>query len=295
MNAARRKIFFIINPASGTTPKRLVEEEILSGLDRSVFEYTLLRTSGPGDAAVRAGQAKELGADVVVAVGGDGSINEVAGPLIGTEIAVGVIPSGSGNGLARHLRIPLKCRDALGVLNRMKTCRIDTGLINGRHFVNLAGLGFDGWVAYRFSKSARRGFIAYASSSLGAYITYRPQPFTLQLDGHDTIEARALFVTCTNSSQFGYQATLAPHADLTDGKLDVCIVEKPPLIHLPAMTFRLFTRKFDGSPHVRIYQAREIRVHSPSDLMANIDGEPVALGQEVSVKNFPLSLTMIVP
>jgi YegS/Rv2252/BmrU family lipid kinase len=295
MQASKRKIFFIINPVSGTTPKWPVEKEILAGLDRTVFEYSLLRTTGPGDAAAQADLAKKLGADVVVAVGGDGSINEVAGPLIGTDIAVGVIPSGSGNGLARHLRIPLKCRNALGVLNRMKTCRIDTGLINGRHFINLAGLGFDGWVAYRFSKSARRGFIAYSRSTLGAYISYRSQHFTLRLDGRDTIETKALFVTCTNSSQFGYQATLAPHADLMDGKLDVCIVEKPPLIHLPAMVCSLFTRKFDRSSHVRIYRAGEIRVQSPSDLIANIDGEPFAIGREVSIQTVPRSLTMVVP
>ncbi|MBE0648555.1 MAG: diacylglycerol kinase family lipid kinase [Bacteroidales bacterium] len=289
-----KKIVFIVNPISGSGKKSDIAKVIGRYLDASRYSSSVFFTETRGHATRLARDAAEAGANVVVAVGGDGTVNEVGKGIVGTETAIAIIPTGSGNGLARHLRLPLNYRRAIGIINRGKRETIDTATMNGAFFVNVAGVGFDAHVARKFEKAEKRGFLSYFSISTSAYNRYKPKKYTLIIDGI-TYKRRALMISFANSSQFGNNTTIAPKATLNDGLIDVCILKKLPFWKITLLSPLVFTKQFDKTPYLEIIQGREVIVKRKKGRYIHLDGDPQEEGKTFAVIVHPLSLQVIVP
>ncbi len=289
-----RRIVFIINPVSGIIDKTNIIGLIESAFVDSEMAFDVRFTSRAGHAVEICREEIEIGVDAIVAVGGDGTVNEIAGVLKDTDVVMGIIPSGSGNGLARHLLIPMNVRKAIKVIKKNIVKKIDTATINNNIFVSIAGVGFDGMVARKFAKSKRRGFISYLKIVTEQFPKYKPRKYTIKSDNLIK-EERALFITFNNSDQFGYNTAIAPHASVSDGFLDICIAKKPPIAAIPLIAHLLYWRRIDSSKYVTTYKACEITVTSSKSRWVNVDGEPRKLGKELKVKIYPESLNVIVP
>lgn len=291
----KRRIVFIINPISGGKKKVDIPNAILTKIDHNKFDVDIRFTERAGHAQEISKQSVDEGIDIIVAVGGDGTINEVASEMIDSKSILGIIPRGSGNGLARHLGISRYVKKALGVINSTRTLKIDTASINGKAFISIAGVGFDAKVAELFANSKKRGFLTYFKIIAEKYATYRPKKYSITLDSGRTITTKALFISIANSNQFGYNTTIAPNAKLNDGKLDICIVKKPFLVEVPLIINLLLLRAIHLSPHVEIIPASKIIIVQSKNRKVNIDGEAVELGKELNIKVNPLSLNIIIP
>lgn len=289
-----KKAVFIVNPASGVFSKENVGELISGRLDRTKYVSEVIFTERPGHATEICKEQVGRGVDVVVAVGGDGSVNEVARGMVGTDAVMGIIPAGSGNGLAHHLNIPILRKNALDVINRGNTVRIDTGMINEHLFVSIAGIGFDGLIAKRFEKSKLRGFVSYLKLVAEEYPTYKPKKYHLEIGG-EVIETRALFIAFANSDQFGFKASIAPRAKIDDGLLDIIIAKKPQIIELPYLASLLYWRMIETSKHIETRKTEELTIRTGKNRWVNLDGNPVKLGKTLHVKIIPRSLNIIVP
>ena len=291
----KKKLCFIVNPISGrkryTNPAELITKDI----DKNKFDFSIKYTESIGHAEMLAKDAVENKTDLVVAVGGDGTINEVASALIDTETILGIIPTGSGNGLARHLGIHRNFRRAIQLINDLHFKRIDTALINDRPFISIAGVGFDALVAKHFAENNKRGFLSYFEIITKKFLDYKPNRYTIQFSDRTVLKTRALFIAFSNSNQFGYNTTIAPNAKLNDGLLDVCIVQKPPLFAMPVIANLLLLKWIDRSQYVRIISSASLIVKRKRNRPVNIDGEPVKLKKNLSIKINPLSLKVIIP
>ncbi|MCF8364464.1 MAG: diacylglycerol kinase family lipid kinase [Bacteroidales bacterium] len=287
------KAIFIVNPFSGLGRQKGIEKYLGKALDHKKFDYSIAYTEEPNHATKLCEEAIEKNIGLVVAVGGDGTVNEVARPLVGKNIPFGIIPSGSGNGLARHLKIPLETRKAIALLNGFKTQKIDTVEVNDRFFVSIAGVGFDAFVAKKFAGQKRRGFFKYAQIALGEYFAYKPKKFTLNVDGK-TLKKRALFISIANSDQFGYNTSIAPQAKIDDGMVDICIMKKVPLWKTIFLAPLLFSRNIDRSSYVEIIRAREVDIKQTKKRI-NLDGESIKMGKSLHFKVLPKSLIVVVP
>ncbi len=290
----KKKLIFIINPVSGVFKKGNIVNQIKTYIDTNLYDYRVEYTEGPGHATEICHREVENGANVVVAVGGDGSVNEIAKGLVGTETCLAIIPAGSGNGLAHHLKIPLNNRRAIEVINKLKKIKIDTGKVNDKLFVSIAGIGFDALVAKEFAGSKWRGFLTYMRIVAEKFPNYKPKKYEIEIDG-EKMTKRALFISFANSDQFGYMTPIAPGARVDDGLLDVTIMEKFLLIDIPILANLLFWRKIDKSKYVEIYKGKKIKVRSKKKRWVNIDGEAYKLSKELNVNILPQSLNIIVP
>jgi YegS/Rv2252/BmrU family lipid kinase len=290
----KKKLIFIINPVSGVFKKGNIVNQIKSYIDTNVYDYRIEYTEEPGHATEICHREVENGANVIVAVGGDGSVNEIAKGLVGTETCLAIIPAGSGNGLAHHLKIPLNHRRAIEVINKSKKIKIDTGKVNKKLFVSIAGIGFDALVAKEFAGSKWRGFLTYMRIVAEKFPNYKPKKYEIEIDG-EKMTKRALFISFANSDQFGYMTPIAPDARVDDGLLDVIIMEKFLLIDIPILANLLFWRKIDKSKYVEIHKGKEIKVRSKKKRWVNIDGEAYKLSKELNVSVLPQSLNIIVP
>ena len=232
--------------------------------------------------------------DLVIAVGGDGTVNETAQGLIGSETALGIIPTGSGNGLSRHLKIPMDPAKAIRILNNYKISSIDTATLNDNLFVSVAGVGFDARVAKEFAKSGRRGFRKYFNIATSAYTHYKPRKYTMVIDGEE-ITRRALMISFANSSQFGNNTSIDPNAKIDDGFIDVCIVSKVPYWKTLFLAPLLFMKRFDRTSYVEIIQAKEVELVRKKGKSGHVDGDPFVAGKNVHLKIQPLSLKVIIP
>lgn len=290
----KKRVVFIVNPISGKGEKQGIERMIADHIDTNKYQWEVIHTTGPDHATEISRKAALEGVDVVVAIGGDGTVNEVTAGLVGTATALGIIPAGSGNGLSRHLRIPAKPKKAIAIINRCKIIKIDTATIDGNIFVNLAGVGFDATVADKFSKAGSRGFSTYFRITARSYMNYKPKKYTMIIDGVE-IKRRALMVSFANSSQFGNNASINPGADVSDGFIDVCILGKIPFWKAPFIAPLLFMKKFDQTRYVEIIRAREVILKQKKERVIHIDGDPRLAGKELTMKIDPLSLNVIVP
>lgn len=292
----KHKILFIINPISGVRHKNFDEfrKRVEEHINRDMYVPEFVLTGAEGHAIQLVNQGLEQGVTHFVAVGGDGTLNEVARPLIGTDALLGLIPAGSGNGLAHHLKVPTRVSEAVKVLNQRKVVRIDTCMINDRHYLSIAGIGFDAMVARHYARVQQRGFLTYARMAAKEYFRYKPAQYKLELDGAKR-EVSAFFISFANSNQFGYNAMIAPHASLTDGKIDVCIASRPPVTAFPGLLQRVVRKKIDQSRYIETIRAKEIKVKRIKGRTVNVDGEAVKMGKKLHVKIRPASLNMIVP
>ena len=291
----KEKILFIINPVSGIGKQKTVERTLENYLDKDKFDSAVAYTEYAHHATEIAKDSVQKGFDTVVAVGGDGSINDCVRGLIGSKVKLGIIPAGSGNGLARCLHIPLNAEKAVEVINNCNHITMDTVNVNGYDYASIAGVGFDALIAKQFTGNTTRGFQTYLKLVLHDYVNYAPKKYKLIIDGKET-ETEALFISFANSNQFGYNAVVAPKASVTDGLLDVSVVKKVPLALAPMVVQFMFFRNFDKSPYVHTYSARSVKVTGFEDGLINLDGEAVEIKDntlEFSVN--PRSLNVIIP
>lgn len=288
----KKNVLFIINPISGGRKKSGIEDLARSILDPAHFSCAFAETLGPGHAHELAQDAVAQKLDAVIAVGGDGTINEIASALNHTSTALGIVPEGSGNGLALYLGIPLNERAALRRIAAFQTLKIDSGAINDAPFFNMAGIGFDASVSDRFAQETLRGPIGYMKVVLSEIATYQPKHYTLTIDGV-TYQREAFMISVANSPQYGNNAYIAPKASVNDGILDVCIIKKFPLYAFPIMVYHLFNRSADQSEYVEIIPGKEILIERESEDVVHVDGEAKALGSTLEVNIFPQSIQVI--
>lgn len=289
---AKKKILFVINPISGGKRKTAFNKQILETLDLNKFEPTFQQTDHANHGYELAKQAVENKYDAVVAVGGDGTINEIGSALVGSGIPMGIIPEGSGNGLALYLGIPLNEGGAIRRLNRFETIEVDSGELNGRFFFNMAGVGFDAWVSDKFATDPDRGPIGYLKSAINVFSNYKSKRYRLTVDGRE-LEREAFMISVANSPQYGNNAYIAPNASVNDGVLDVCVVHKFPMYLLPVMVYHLFNKSAQQSEYVEIIPGKEIKIVAESDEPVHIDGEPVDVGKELLINVKKRSLKII--
>lgn len=256
------------------------------------FCATVYRTRFAGDATAVARRLVSEGCDVVVAVGGDGTVNEVAQALVHTGTALGIVPAGSGNGLARHLRIPMDVRKALERIATAKTCRMDYGIMNGMPFFCTAGVGFDALIGHLFAQAGVRGVASYARQILRAFTAYKPEQYVIAMEG-ETIRRTAFLITFANASQWGNNACIAPSASASDGLIDVVVMGKFPLYRAPEIAVRLFTRRIDKLPFVEIFRCRAATVGRAHGGYIHYDGESSETGRRIEVAMVQGGLTVV--
>ena len=290
----KKKILFIINPKSGIGKYKLLASYIENALDKDLFDYDILYTKYAGHGTELAQEAVRKSYDIVVVSGGDGTLNEIAKALVGSETLLGIIPVGSGNGLAHHLKIPINPIQAIEVINKTKSITIDTAYVNDNLFVSIAGVGFDALVAKKFTKVKRRGFLSYFKIIAKEYPKYKPLNYVINIDGKQ-FARKALFISFANSDQFGYNTTIAPKAKIDDGMIDVCIVKKIPIIELPFLAHLLYWKQIDKSKFIETIKGKKFLIEQEKKSTVNIDGEAVKLEKDLVVKINPLSLKIIIP
>lgn len=290
------EVEFIINPIAGTKSKGIFKELIKQHLDLDVFSYDISYTRESGHAYELATQAIGKGKEYIIAVGGDGTINEVGKALIYESAALGIIPFGSGNGLARHLGISLKPISAIRAINHQVIKTIDAGSVNGYPFFCTAGVGFDAHVGRIFSMATKRGFSTYIKTVLKEFIRYKTDQYKISIDGKTTIEKEAFSITFANAAQYGNNAYIAPDADISDGKLNLTIIDKLPKLAGMRMGLQLFDKSINTSPFVNSYQMQEAVVSCPTANCFHLDGESLPLkGEGLAVSIIPKCLNVLVP
>ncbi|MFN0276456.1 MAG: diacylglycerol/lipid kinase family protein [Chitinophagales bacterium] len=270
----KKRILFIINPVAGIRRKDKIPRYINTYLNHSLFSYEVIYTEARGHATAIAQQAVKDAIDVVCVAGGDGSVNEVATGLIGGKTALAIIPSGSGNGLARHLGYSINIRSTLSVINDFHIKKIDVGKVNDQYFFSLIGIGFDAYAAKVFSKEESRGFLTYAWASMKSIASFHPFEYRMQIN-NETLEGKAFMINVCNSNQYGYNVKIAPHADLQDGILDVVIVKNMPKIKLPLLVIQLFMGSHLFSMNVKYVKTEKLTLTSPAYSYLQVDGETV--------------------
>ncbi len=289
-----KQILFIVNPNSVKKLRNRVEGAIGLGIDHNKYSVRIEYTRSAIHAANLSRDAVKDGVDIIAAVGGDGTVNEVASQMIDCNSILGIIPMGSGNGLARHLGIPRNIEKAVALINTQNISTIDTGSVNGKVFVSIAGVGFDALIAEKFSQGKQRGFLGYFRHVANEYLKYIPQEYKLTFSNGDVIKRKALFVAFANSNQFGYNTKIAPNAKIKDGLLDVCIIEKPAIFRIPLIANLLLLRLVDKSALVQIVKTKGVKVQRITNGIVNIDGEAINLDKELEIKINPLSLKIII-
>ena len=289
----KKTLLAIVNPISGIGKQKKIEKVLKENLNQDLFDYSVAYTEHIHHGTEIARDAAMKGYDVIVAVGGDGSVNDVISGLKDSETALGIIPCGSGNGLARNLKLPLIPTLAVRVLNQYNEEKIDTIVLNDSHIIaSIAGVGFDAFIA-RLMKSAKlRGFSAYLNLIMREYPSYKEKDYHLVIDDRE-LDRNAWFITFANSNQFGYNAAVAPKAKLDDGLIDISIVDKIPLEHVPITGPLVYANHFELSQHVEMFKAHEVHVSGNIDKWVNIDGEGENIGQELHFVNHPHSLKIL--
>lgn len=288
----KQRILFLVNPVSGGISKKNFPAEVEASLDHNIFDDEIRYWTDDKDAAEMTRQAVSEGFNVIVAVGGDGTVNRIASVLKNTEVLMGIIPMGSGNGLARHLGIPLKTRPALELINRFVAHRIDTLSLNGNTFVNMAGTGFDAHIGHLFATAGTRGFYTYFKITLKELFSYRPQRYELEYNGTKE-EEDAFLVSFANGSQWGNNAYIAPLALTADGYIEVSLLRPFRWYQAIPLAWKLFTKRIHRSPLVKHFKTREITVNRSGPGAVHLDGEPVMAEASFHLSVEPSSLLLI--
>lgn len=280
--AEMKRIVFIMNPISGTASKAAVPQLIENRLDQSLFEYEIRLTEHAGHATTIAQQAAEEGVDLVVAVGGDGTVNEVGRALIETQTAMAILPCGSGNGLARHLMLPMDLGKAISLINRFEIHDLDYGTINGMPFFCTCGMGFDAFISMKFAEAGKRGLITYVENVLKEGLKYKPETYELE-DETGTKHYKAFLISAANASQYGNNAYIAPQASMSDGLLDVIIMEPFDVLEAPQISLDMFNKTLDKNSKIKTFKAKRIHVHRKEPGWIHYDGDPVMTDADIDI------------
>ncbi|MBR1784783.1 MAG: hypothetical protein IJ760_05030 [Bacteroidales bacterium] len=286
----KNKALFVVNPVSGVGRQKKIETIIAQNLNHDLFDYTVAYTEYAHHGTELARRAADQGYDTVVAVGGDGSVNDVAQGLRGSGVRMGIVPCGSGNGLASSLKLPLQPWLAVRVLNQQHKAAIDSIVINDTYVcVNAAGVGFDAYVSRLMKAAKTRGLSAYTNLVTRAYAGYNSSDYTITI-GERTIVRNAWIIALQNSSRIGFNVPVAANARIDDGIIDISIVDKVPLDHLPITMPLLLTNHLQLSQHVEMFRAAEVTIEGNLDKWVDIDGEGINLGTTVHFVNHPHSV-----
>lgn len=289
----KKSIIFITNPISGTNDKHCIPDLIERTLDKSQFDYSVIFTEYAGHAAKLAREAVASNIDIAVAVGGDGTVNEVAKSLVHTNTALGIIPCGSGNGLARHLMIPLDPEKAIYILNRCEIHDLDYGIINGLPFFCTCGMGFDAFVSMKFAMSGKRGPTTYIENVLKEGLKYKPETYEVR-DETGTMNYKAFLIACANASQYGNNAFIAPQASMSDGLMDVIIMEPFSVIEAPQISLQLFNKTLDKNSKIKTFRSKKIHIQRSAPGVIHYDGDPMMTSADIDVEMQSKGIKIIV-
>lgn len=289
-----KKALFIVNPFSGRKQFQNFENEVESVCSANQVQAIISNTKAPGHATDLAREAAQNNFDLVFAVGGDGTVNEVAKGLLNSNSTMGIIPKGSGNGLARHLGISMKPIGALKVIDTGKSILMDTISVNGETSVNISGIGFDGHIASLFGKSGKRGLREYVSLAATEFSKFKNFPIVGTIDG-EQFSSEAFILAFANSSQFGNNATIAPEASVCDGVMDICVIKKVPLLQALGFAGKMFTRRMHTSAFVKIIKAKSASFTFPGAMPIHVDGEGREACHQFKIEMQPGSLRVLAP
>ena len=289
----KKRIVFIVNPISGTHNKKNILNEVKCHLDLSKFDYEVCETQYAGHAPLLVKELIEKGCDAIVAIGGDGTVNEIARALVHTNVAMGVIPCGSGNGLARHLRIPIDPTRAIDVINDFQVECLDYGKINNVPFFCTCGVGFDAFVSSKFATSEKRGILTYLENTLIEGVKYKPDTYEIEIDG-EASKYKAFLIACANASQYGNNAYIAPHASMSDGLMDVTIMEPFTILEAPQIAIQLFNKTLNHNTRIKTFRCKHIHIRREHEGVMHFDGEPVLAGTDLDVCVVEKGLNVIV-
>jgi YegS/Rv2252/BmrU family lipid kinase len=287
--AINKKILFVVNPISGVKGKKAALELLKTKLHPSI-EYDVAETLRADHATELTREAIGNDYDAVIAVGGDGTVNEVGKALVNSNVALGVLPFGSGNGFARHRKIPIVIKDAIELINRFSTKRIDTATLNGEAFLTTAGLGFDAHVGWKFSERTSRGFLTYSQVAIQEFIGYKVEDYHLIIDGKE-LKTKAFVVSIANGGQYGNNAWISPEASMEDGKLNVCIIKPFPAHYTPDIVLKLFRKNLTASNYYQTIEAEKIEIVNAGKF--HLDGEPRLTQGDLTIQVVPKSLKVI--
>lgn len=283
------KIRFIINPISGTGKQKYIEKKIKNNLQ---FTYDIFYTKKQGDATKLSYKAIKENIDVIVAVGGDGTVNECAKALIGSNVGIGVIPCGSGNGFANHIGMSSTIIKAIIQLNTSKFSIIDSCSVNGEKFVNVSGIGFDSHIANLFGKNKKRGLSNYMRIIIKE-LFYSPQFYTIEYNNIKK-KIKAYLIAFANASQYGNNYTISPTAKIDDQLIDFVIIKELPLCKIPSLLLRLITGRLYLSKYVEIIKSEKMVINTNVKLI-HLDGEPKKFESPITIKSNPKSLKIFSP
>ena len=290
----KRKVLFVYNPISGSRRLIPVLPIIERFINTDLYDYSVISTDHKGHATELAREYADKKYDAVIAVGGDGTVNEVGCGLIGTNTAMGIIPCGSGNGMARHLGIPIDPFKAVKWLNKSAFTDIDYGMMENQPFFCTCGVGFDAKVSETFSNSGSRGVLTYMESILLNIANYKDELYKLSFDNSsETFES--FIVTCANADQWGNNAYIAPTASMQDGLMDVVVIHPFTPLDAPLLAFQLFNKQLDKNEKVTIRKCRRLTITRQSDGPAHFDGDPIQLGKVIDIEMVPHGLKVLIP
>ena len=290
--SAKKSILFLINPKSGVQNKVGLPKLIESVLDKQKYEYSIAKTEYRGHATELAEDAVKQQIDAVVAVGGDGTVNEVGRALVGSKTALGILPFGSGNGLARHLGIPINPRSAIEFINKALPVSVDYGKINDFPFFCTCGIGFDAFVSHSFSKGKRRGLFGYMNNTLMDFIKYESEVYEVETEWNRK-KHKAFLIACGNAAQYGNNAYIAPKASMRDGMLSVTILEPFTVVDIPMILGQLFSRNLCQNNRIKTIDTRWIKIKRRERGVVHFDGEPVVMDANLFIEIVPSGLNVL--
>ena len=278
----KQRIIFIINPISGTHSKEGIPSLITRCLDTERFEPEIRFTEYAGHAVDIARQSVTDGYDIAVAVGGDGTVNEVARSLVRTSTALGIIPCGSGNGLARHLCIPMEAEKAIAIINECHIEAFDYGIVNELPFFCTCGMGFDAFISLKFAEAGKRGPVTYVENVLREGLKYRPETYEI-VDDTGSMRYKAFLIACANASQYGNNAYIAPGATMKDGEMDVIVMEPFDVLDAPQIAADLFMKTLGNNSKIKTFRAKSLHIRRKQPGAIHYDGDPIMTGTDIDV------------
>jgi diacylglycerol kinase (ATP) len=290
----KENILFIINPVSGKGNHTSIVKQINEHIELKKYNVLYENTKYKGHAHEIARQYKEKGIKKIIAVGGDGTVNEIGSAILNTEISLGIIPRGSGNGLARYLSIPLNTKNAIRLLNNPTIKVIDAGRINDKYFFCTSGVGFDAHVGKIFNKSINRRPVNYFKTTIKEFLTYKPKKYILK-SGNQKRKVKSLLITFANAGQYGNNVYISPDAKIDDGLLDLCILKPFPKSIMLPIGLKLIGKKINKSKYLEVIKFKEISLKKKKKTKCHCDGENYKVGKKIKVKILPASLKVMIP
>ncbi len=297
-----RKFIYLINPISGTKSKELLTAIITKRTSAQNIPFEILHSNAAGDYNYLGEKISAEKISDIIICGGDGTVNQVAGSLLGIAVNIGIIPMGSGNGLAFAAKIPKQVNKALEIIFAGNASYIDSFYINQKFSCMLCGLGFDAQVAHDFAKQPKRGLMTYVKQSIRNFIKAKPYPFELKIEG-SSLETNAFFVSIANSNQFGNNFTIAPRASLQDGLLDIVVVNEMSKLRLIWTVLkqirigqvRLYEDKKYHRNDIHYFQTKIITINNPQLAPLHIDGDPVETAPVFEIRIIEKAFKLLMP